>query len=72
MNNLETVLQTIETLSNDELDKVYQFIRQRRQTITWTITKDSLNQIQKEFKAVNREAQEMSEQEIDELIDNEF
>lgn len=69
MTNLETVFQTIESLTPEELDKVYQYIRQRRQTTTWTVSKQNIRELEKILQPVCQEADTMTDDEINSLID---
>lgn len=68
MTNLETIFQTIETLTSEELDQVYQYIRQRRQTTTWTVSKQNIRELEKILQPVHQEADTMTDDEINSLI----
>lgn len=69
MTNLETILQTIETLTPQELDQVYHFIQHRRQTITWIVNKQNVEQLDVVLEDIHRETIDMTDAEIDSLID---
>jgi hypothetical protein len=70
MTNLDTIFQTIETLTSEELDQVYQYIRQRRQTTTWTVNQRNIHELGAVLENVHQEADSMTDDEIDSLIDN--
>lgn len=70
MTNVETVIQTIDTLSSDELEQIYQYIRQRRQLTTWTVSESNIDELRTVVQGVQQEAQLMTDDEIDNLIDD--
>lgn len=70
MTNLETVFQTIEALNSDELDQVYRYIQQRRQTTTWTVNNKNIQSIESVLAVVHQETESMTDDEINNLIDD--
>lgn len=69
MTNLDTLYKTIEELSPDELELVYEYIRQKRKTMIWTVSPENIRQIEQILKNVHQEAESMSDDEINSSID---
>ena len=70
MTNLETIFQTIEELSSEELDQVYQYIQQRRQTTPWSVSQENIRELKTVLGDVHQEAESMTDDEINTLIDD--
>lgn len=70
MTNVETVIQTIDTLSSDELEQIYQYIRQRRQLTTWAVSESNIHELHTVVHDIHLEAQQFTDDEIDKLIDD--
>ena len=70
MTNLEMIFQTIEELSSEELDQVYQYIRQRRQTTTWSVSQENISELKTVLGDVHQETESMTDDEINTLIDD--
>jgi hypothetical protein len=69
MTDLDALLETIDELSEDELEKVYRHISSRRQKRYWLIPAQDLSPIQDILQDVNKETSDMSEDEINSIID---
>ena len=69
MTDLQSLLHEIDTLSADELDKVYRHVIQRRYPAYWLVPGESLKTIQEIMRPVYEQSAHLSEEEINETID---
>jgi hypothetical protein len=69
MADLQTVIAAADTLSPDKLEKLYQHVVQKRQKSYWLVPSEDLSQILDIMRPVHDAAMDMTEQEINDLID---
>jgi hypothetical protein len=69
MTDLQALISAVDSLSSDELDELYKHIVQRRQTRYWLVPSQDLNEILETMRPVHEATQDMTEQEINDVID---
>jgi hypothetical protein len=69
MTDLQTMMNTIDELSQDELDVLYRHIVERRQANWWIVAPENIAKIEDVLHAVHEEAAQMTEAEINHAID---
>jgi hypothetical protein len=69
MANLQTVIKAVDELSPEELDELYRHIVERRQADWWIVSPDNIARIEEVLRSVHEEAAEMTEAEINAVID---
>jgi hypothetical protein len=69
MADLETVLAAIDELSTDELDEVYRHVMQRRHRNWWIVPPENIAKLKELLRPVHEEAAKMTEEEINDVID---
>lgn len=69
MSDLDQILTEIDTLSADELERLYQHIAKRRQARYWLVSGEVIGQLRDIMAPVHAQASRMSDTEIDALID---
>lgn len=69
MSDLQTILSAIDELSPEEIETVYRHIVQRRHVNYWLVPGENLKQIQEIMRPVHEQAKTMTDEEIDQAID---
>src|SRR5260221_14756109 len=69
MTDLESVIKVIDELSQDDLDRLYRHIIDRRQASWWIVTPDNIAKIEAVLRPVHEQAAQMTEEEINATID---
>lgn len=69
MASLETLFHEIDSLKPDELNRLYDYVQQRRRTTWWVIPPENLEKIEGIMRPVRDEAAQMSDAEINAVID---
>ena len=69
MADIQALKAVIDDLSSEELDEIYNHLMQRRQAGYWLVPSENLEQILEIIRPVHEAAAQMTEQEIDDLID---
>jgi len=69
MTDLQSVIQAVDELSPDDLNKLYLHILERRESEWWIVPPENIAQIDQVMRSVQEEASQMSEEEINEAID---
>ena len=69
MTDLQTVIKAVDELSQDDLDKLYRHLVERRQASWWIVPPENIAQIEEVMRPVHEEAAQMTENEINEVID---
>lgn len=69
MADLQMVIRAIDELSQDELDKLYIHILERRQADWWIVPPENIAEIEEIMHDVHAEADQMTEDEINQAID---
>lgn len=69
MTNIETLFRVIDALKPDELNRLHDYIEQRRLSMWWVVPPENLEKIAEVMRPVQEEAAQMSEAEINAVID---
>lgn len=69
MADLQALISAIDDLSPDELNEVYNHLVQRRQPSYWLVPSETLGEILDIMHPVHEASAEMTEQEINDVID---
>jgi uncharacterized protein YfkK (UPF0435 family) len=69
MTNLEILFQEVDALKPEELNRLYDYIQQRRRTTWWVVPPENLEKIADVLRPVRDEAEQMSDAEINAAID---
>ncbi len=69
MADLQTVIKAVDELSPDDLDELYRHIVERRQADWWIVSPDNIARIEEVLRPVHEEAAQMTEDEINAVID---
>jgi len=69
MADLDMLKAAINELSSDELNELYNHLVQRRQASYWLVPSEDLGQILETMRPVHEAAKDMTEQEINQVID---
>jgi hypothetical protein len=69
MSVIEDILAAIDKLNPDEQYKVYTYLKQKQQTMWWTVSPNNLQKIDNALRSLHEEAAQLSEDEINALID---
>ena len=69
MSDLETVIKAVDELSQDDLDKLYRHLIERRQANWWIVSPENIGQIDEVMRSVHEQADQMTEEEINQAID---
>ena len=69
MADLQTVMKAIDELSQEDLDKLYRHIIERRQAGWWIVPPENIAKIEEILRPVHEEAAQMTEDEINAAID---
>jgi len=69
MADLQTVIRDVDELSQDELDQLYIHILERRQANWWIVPPENITKIEQIMQNVHQEAAHMTEDEINQAID---
>ncbi len=69
MADLQTLIRAVDELSQDELDKLYVHVLERRQSNWWIVPPENIAKIEEVMHNVHTEAAHMSEDEINQAID---
>ena len=69
MTDLQTLISAVDELSQDELDKLYVHVLERRQSNWWIVPPENIAKIEEVMHNVHAEAAQMSEDEINQAID---
>jgi hypothetical protein len=67
--DLQTVMKAVDELSQDDLDKLYRHIVERRQASWWIVPPENIAKIEEILRPVHEEAAQMTEDEINGAID---
>jgi hypothetical protein len=69
MADLQTVIKAVDELSQDDLDKLYRHLLERRQASWWVVPSENIAKIEELMRPVHEEAAQMTEDEINQVID---
>jgi hypothetical protein len=69
MADLQALLSAIDDLSPDELNEIYNHLVQRRQPSYWLVPSENLGEILKIMHPLHESTTDMTEQEINDVID---
>lgn len=69
MDAFKDIVAAVDKLNPDEQHKLYKYLKQKQQSTWWVISSDNLQAIDKTLSAVQQEAESMSDDEINALID---
>ena len=69
MADLQALISAIDDLSPDELNEIYNHLVQRRQPSYWLVPSENLGEILDIMRPVHEASAEMTEQEINDVID---
>lgn len=69
MADLQHLLHAIDSLNPTEMNQLHQYVEQRRQ-IWWVVSPENLRKIDELMRPVQEEAAQMSEEEINTVIDD--
>ncbi len=69
MTSLEALFQEVDKLERDELVQLYEYIEQKRRMQWWRISMETLQEVDAALVEVHAEAEAMSEDEINTLLD---
>jgi hypothetical protein len=69
MADLQTVIKAVDELSQDDLDKLYRHLLERRQASWWIVPSENVAKIEEVMRPVHEEAAQMTEDEINDVID---
>ena len=69
MADLEALKAAIDDLQSNELNELYNHIVQRRQPSYWLVPSENLSQILEIMQPIHQASEDMTEQEINDLID---
>lgn len=69
MSDLQLLLRAVDELSPTELNRLYDYVEQRRRTTWWVVSPENLARIDEAMRPVQDEAATMTEAEINAAID---
>ena len=69
MTDLQQLFQVIDHLQPDELEQVSRYVEQRRRTTWWVVPPEHVRRIDEIMRPVQEEAAQMTEDEINAVID---
>lgn len=69
MTDLETLLRAVDELQPDELDRLNDYIQQRRRHTWWVVPADRLQQVDQAMRPAQADAATMTDEEINAVID---
>lgn len=69
MADLQTLFQAVDELSVQELNQLHKYVEQRRKVTWWVVPPDNLAKIDEIMRPIQEEAAQMSEDEINAVID---
>jgi len=69
MSDLQALKSAIDELSTDELNEIYNHLVQRREPSYWLVPGENLAEILENMRSVHEAAADLTEQEINDVID---
>jgi hypothetical protein len=69
MADLEMLFRAVDDLSPDELNKLHDYIEQRRRVTWWVVPPENLEKVAEIMRPVQEDAAQMSEEEVNAVID---
>lgn len=69
MADLQSVIKAVDELSQDELDKLYVHVLERREAHWWIVPPENIARIEEVLRDVHEEAAHLGEDEINRAID---
>ena len=69
MSVLEEIIEAVDKLNHDDRTTLYQYLRHKRQTEWWSVSSDNLKRIDDALSPVQQEAESMTDDEINAVID---
>jgi hypothetical protein len=69
MTDLQTLFREVDKLTPDELNQLHNYIEQRRRVTWWTVSPENLQKVDELMRPVQEEAAQMSEEDVNAVID---
>ena len=67
--DMETVFKAVDRMNAQELNKLYDYVEQKRKVTWWIVPPENLAQIDELLRPVQAEAAQMPEEEVNAIID---
>jgi hypothetical protein len=69
MTDLEMLFKAVDELTPEELNQLHDYVEQKRRTTWWVVPPENLAEIAEIMRPVQEDAANMTEEEINEVID---
>lgn len=69
MTDMQTLFQTIDSLSREEIDQLFRYLEQRRRMTWWVIPPENLEAFAEAMRPLQEDAATMPEEEVNALLD---